>query len=60
MITKAYCRAQLGPFLQSSPGFQFIDNPGYNQDRGPAWVAIVRLRPAYEGEVLPGKFGGAI
>lgn len=58
MVTEVYYRAQLGSFFQISPGLQFIANPGYNQDRGPVWVASLRVRVAYEGESGPGYFGG--
>ena len=58
MITEAYYRVQLGRYLQLSPGIQFIDNPGYNQDRGPAWVAMLRVRLAYEGEAKPSALRG--
>jgi len=37
-----YYRVQLGKYFQVSPDFQFIQNPGYNRDRGP--VEIYGLR----------------
>lgn len=41
---EAYYRVQLGPYIQVSPDFQFIQNPGYNKDRGPAEVYGLRIR----------------
>ncbi|WP_243287965.1 carbohydrate porin [Geothrix terrae] len=32
------------PWLRLSPDLQMIHNPGYNRDRGPAWVFGLRLR----------------
>lgn len=58
LVTEVYYRAQFTPYFQLSPGVQLIANPGYNQDRGPAWVAMLRVRVAYEGESGPGAFGG--
>lgn len=41
---EAYYRVQLGRYLQVSPDFQFIQNPGYNRDRGPVEVYGLRIR----------------
>jgi hypothetical protein len=41
-----YC-IQLCKWVQLSPDFQFIQNPGYNSDRGPAQVYGLRLRLFY-------------
>lgn len=41
---EAYYRVQLGPYIQVSPDVQFIQNPGYNKDRGPAEVYGLRIR----------------
>lgn len=43
-ILEAYYLAQLGRYVQLTPDVQFIDNPGYNRDRGPAAVFSLRLR----------------
>ena len=46
-ILEAYYRAQIGPNVQVSPDLQWIRNPGYNRDRGPATVISVRLHLTY-------------
>ncbi len=46
-VLEAYYRIQLGPYLQVSPDFQFIQNPGYNRDRGPAEVYGLRARLSF-------------
>jgi len=46
-VLEAYYRVQLGPYLQVSPDFQFIRNPGYNKDRGPAEVYGVRAHLSF-------------
>ena len=38
---------ELVRFAQAGPDFQYIANPGYNRDRGPAFVFGGRLRVAY-------------
>jgi high affinity Mn2+ porin len=43
-VMEVYYRIQLGPYVQISPDFQLIQNPGYNKDRGPVEVYSVRLR----------------
>jgi high affinity Mn2+ porin len=43
-VLEAYYRIQLGPYMQISPDFQFIQNPGYNRDRGPAEIYGLRVR----------------
>ena len=45
-ILEAYYRVQIGKYVQVSPDFQFIQNPGYNRDRGPAQVYGLRIRMA--------------
>jgi hypothetical protein len=42
-----YYRIQVCRFAQLSPDFQFIQNPGYNRDRGPVEVYGLRLRVYY-------------
>ena len=44
---EAYYRWQAGKHVQLSPGLQFIENPGYNRDRGPARVYGLRLHLQY-------------
>jgi high affinity Mn2+ porin len=46
-FVEAYYRAQLGVFLQVGPDVQYVRNPGYNQDRGPAWVSSLRANFRY-------------
>ncbi len=46
-IAEAYYRIQLGRYVHISPDWQFIQNPGYNRDRGPAGVVSLRLRAAF-------------
>ena len=46
-ILESYYRAQIGRFIQVSPDVQFIRNPGYNRDRGPALVASLRVNVRY-------------
>ena len=36
-------RLQLGRYTELTPGSQLIEHPGYNRDRGPAFVATLRL-----------------
>jgi high affinity Mn2+ porin len=43
-VLEAYYRVQIGSYLQVSPDFQFIQNPGYNKDRGPVEVYGLRAR----------------
>lgn len=46
-ILEAYYRAQVGPYVEIGPDVQWIHNPGYNRDRGPAAVASLRLNVRY-------------
>jgi high affinity Mn2+ porin len=46
-ILEAYYRAQIGRFVEISPDFQWIGNPGYNRDRGPASVFSLRVNLRY-------------
>jgi carbohydrate-selective porin OprB len=43
-IFEVYYRIQLGRFVQLTPDFQYIWNPGFNRDRGPVTVYGLRLR----------------
>ena len=44
---ESYYSVQVGPYLQVSPDVQYVRNPGYNRDRGPAWVETVRANLRY-------------
>ena len=46
-IFEVYYLIQLGRYVQLSPDFQYIENPGFNQDRGPVTVYSLRLRISY-------------
>ena len=46
-IFEGYYRAQVGPYVELGPDLQWIHNPGYNRDRGPATVASLRLNVRY-------------
>ena len=47
MILESYYRAQVGSWLQLSPDVQLVRNPGYNHDRGPAFVSSLRANIKY-------------
>ena len=42
-VLETYYRIQVGQYAQLSPDFQYIQNPGYNRDRGPVEVYSLRL-----------------
>ena len=46
-VFEIYYRIQLGRYVQISPDFQYIWNPGYNRDRGPVQVYGLRLHLSY-------------
>lgn len=46
-IFEGYYRAQVGPYFQLSPDLQYVRNPGYNRDRGPARILGLRLNVRY-------------
>ena len=46
-FVEGFYRAQVGPYLQLGPDVQYVRNPGYNRDRGPAWVTTVRANVRY-------------
>ncbi len=46
-VLEAYYRIQITRYAHLSPDFQYIENPGYNRDRGPAEVYSLRLRLNY-------------
>ncbi|MBF0457878.1 MAG: carbohydrate porin [Nitrospirae bacterium] len=46
-IIELYYRIQIGKFVQITPDYQLIANPGYNRDRGPANVISMRLRVSW-------------
>ncbi|HXZ95760.1 MAG TPA: carbohydrate porin [Burkholderiales bacterium] len=46
-IVETYYRIQLIKYAQLGPNFEYIENPGYNRDRGPAVVVGIRLHIEY-------------
>ena len=46
-IVEAYYRVQWGRYVEVSPDYQYIRNPGYNRDRGPATVVGIRMNVRY-------------
>ena len=46
-FVESYYRGQLGPYVQIGPDVQYVRNPGYNRDRGPAWVTSLRANVRY-------------
>ncbi|HEY5088135.1 MAG TPA: carbohydrate porin, partial [Gemmatimonadaceae bacterium] len=46
-LVEAYYRAQAGRYFQVSPDVQYIRDPGYNRDRGPATVLSLRVNLRY-------------
>jgi len=46
-ILEAYYRCHLLRYVDVTPDYQYIENPGYNRDRGPAHVFALRLRVAF-------------
>ena len=46
-IVETYYRSQVGQFVQVSPDVQYVRNPGYNRDRGPATILSVRVNVRY-------------
>lgn len=46
-VLEAYYRIQVCRYVQISPDFQFIQNPGYNRDRGPVEVYGMRFRLSF-------------
>lgn len=46
-VVEAYYRVQCARYIQLTPDFQYIRNPGYNRDRGPVNVAGLRLNVRY-------------
>jgi high affinity Mn2+ porin len=46
-ILEGYYRIQLLRYVQTSLDYQFIQNPAYNRDRGPAHVIAGRLRVSF-------------
>jgi len=46
-VVEAYYRIQCGKYVEVSPDYQYIRNPGYNRDRGPATVLSLRLNLRY-------------
>jgi high affinity Mn2+ porin len=46
-IIEAFYRGQISEYIQIGPDVQYIRNPGYNRDRGPATVLGLRLNLRY-------------
>jgi carbohydrate-selective porin OprB len=46
-LIEGYYRAQISRYVQVSPDAQYIRNPGYNRDRGPATVVSLRVNLRY-------------
>jgi hypothetical protein len=46
-IVESYYRVQLGEHTQVSPDVQYVRNPGYNRDRGPATILSLRVNVRY-------------
>jgi len=46
-VLEAYYRVQVGPYVQITPDFQFIQNPGCNKDRGPAEIYGLRAHLSF-------------
>jgi hypothetical protein len=46
-IIEAFYRGQVNEYLQIGPDVQYVRNPGYNRDRGPATVLGLRLNLRY-------------
>jgi len=46
-VVEAYYAYQLSPKASLSPGYQFIQNPGFNHARGPTSVASLRLHVTF-------------
>ncbi len=46
-IVEAYYRIQVQKYVQFGPDFQYVRNPDYNQDRGPARFIAFRLHAEY-------------
>jgi high affinity Mn2+ porin len=46
-ILETYYRWQVLRFAQAGPDFQYIQNPGHNRDRGPAYVVAFRVRLSF-------------
>jgi hypothetical protein len=46
-VLEVYYRVQLTKWLAISPDFQFIQDPGYNRDRGPVEIYGLRVRVSW-------------
>ena len=47
LVTELYYGAHVGRFVTLSPDLMHVVNPGYNRDRGPAWVLSGRANIRY-------------
>jgi high affinity Mn2+ porin len=43
VVSESYYCARVAPWLFVTVDLQHVTNPGYNRDRGPVWVASLRL-----------------
>lgn len=48
-VWESYYSTRFKPGFFASFDLQHVDNPGYNQDRGPVWIESVRLHLEYGG-----------
>ncbi len=46
-VLEVYYMVQVNRYVQVSPDFQLVQNPGYNCDRGPVEVFALRVRVSY-------------
>lgn len=46
-FVESYYLARVGDYLQAGPDVQYVRNPGYNRDRGPAVVTSMRVNVRY-------------
>ncbi len=46
-VLEVYYSIGFGHYIQLSPDFQFVQNPGYNRDRGPVEVYGLRLHASF-------------
>jgi high affinity Mn2+ porin len=46
-VVEAYYRCTLTSFAQITADYQFVNNPGYNSERGPASVLAIRIHMQY-------------
>lgn len=54
-ISESYYTARLLPWLFAGIDLQHVTNPAYNQDRGPVWIASLRLHMEFGHSSGPRK-----